>query len=89
MLVVVLVIVKTFLHPSLAVLCERSHAAGLGLFLLITILCRFCFSTFCIAVGPAFTFSKFDTVGSLGFAFDVFRVTLLFLLSQSLLVLNF
>jgi len=49
---------------------------------------RFCFSTFCLAVGPAFTFSDFDRIGSLGFAFDVFCVTLLFLASQSLLVLN-
>jgi len=50
-------------------------------------LCRFCFNTFCIAVGPAFTFSEFDRVGGLGFVFDVFCVTLLFLASQSLLVL--
>ena len=38
------------------------------------ILCRFCFSTFCIPVGPAFTVSEFDRVGGLGFAFDVFCV---------------
>ena len=42
----------------------------------------------CIPVGPAFTVSEFDGVGGLGFAFDVFCVTLLFLASQSLLVLN-
>jgi len=45
---------------------------------------RLCFSTFCIAVGPAFAVSDFDSVGCLGFAFDVFCVTLLFLVSQSL-----
>jgi len=33
--------------------------------------------------------SEFDRVGGLGFAFDVFCITLLFLASQSLLVLNF
>ena len=69
-------------------LCERSPAAGLGLFSWIAILRRFCFGTFCIAVGPAFTFSEFDRIGGLGFAFDVFCVTLLFLASQSLSVLN-
>ena len=79
---------KNCLHSSLAVLCEQSLTAGLGLFTYITILCRFCFSTFCIAVGPAFTFSEFVRVGGLDFAFDVFCVTLLFLASQSLLVLN-
>ena len=36
----------------------------------------------------AFAFSDADTVGGLGFAFEVFSVTLLFLASQSLLVLN-
>jgi len=41
-----------------------------------------------MAVGPAFAFSEFDRVGGLGFAFDVFCVTLLFLASQRLLVLN-
>jgi len=44
---------------------------------------RFCFSSFCIPVGPAFTVSEFDRVGGLGFASDVFCVTLLFLASQS------
>ena len=39
-------------------------------------------------VGPAFTVSEVDRVGGLGFAFDVFCVTLLFLASQSLLVFN-
>ena len=39
---------------------------------------------FYIAVGPAFTFSEFDSFGGLGFAFDVFCVTLLFRPSQSL-----
>ena len=39
-------------------------------------------------VGPAFTVSEFDRVGGIGFAFDVFCVTLLFFASQSLLVLN-
>ena len=48
----------------------------------------FCFSTFTIAVGPAFTFSDFDKVGGLGFDFDVFSITLLFLASHNLLVLN-
>jgi len=38
--------------------------------------------------GLAFTVSEFDRVGGLGFAFDVFCVTLSFLASQSLLVLN-
>jgi len=76
------------LHPSLALLCEQSFAAGLGLFSQITILCRLCLITFCIAVGLAFTVSEFDRVGGLGFAFDVFCVTLLFLASQSLLVLK-
>ena len=61
--------------------CERPLAAGLGLFSWITTLRRFCFSTFSIAAGPAFTFSDFDRVGGLGFAFDVFYVTLLFLAS--------
>ena len=69
-------------------LCEWSFAAGLGLFTWIAILCRFCFSDFCIPVSPAFTVSNFDRVGGLGFAFDVFCVTLLFLASQSLLLLN-
>ena len=55
------------------------NAAGLGLFSWITTLRRFCFSIFCIAVGPAFTFSDFDRVGGRGFAFDVFCATLLFL----------
>jgi len=41
-----------------------------------------------LAVGPAFTFSDFDRVSGLGSAFNVFCVTLLFLASQSLLVLN-
>ena len=50
------------------------------------ILCRFCFGTFYIAVGPAFALSEFDRVGGLGFAFDVFCVTLF--ASQSILVLN-
>jgi len=77
-----------FLHPSFAVLCEWSFAAGLDLFTWITNLCRSCFSTFCIPVGPAFTVSEFDRVDGLGFAFDVFCVTLLFLASQSLLLLN-
>ena len=54
----------------------------------ITNLCRSCFSTFCIPVGPAFTVSEFDSVDGLGLAFDVFCVTLLFLASQSLLLLN-
>jgi len=31
----------------------------------------FCFSTFSIPGGPAFTFRDFDRVGGLGFAFDV------------------
>jgi len=38
---------------------------------------------FYIAVGPAFTFGKFDRVGGLGFAFDVYCVTLLFLVPES------
>jgi len=64
-----------------------------GLLLLVltylrTNLCRSCFSTFCIPVGPAFTVSEFDRVDGLGLAFDVFCVTLLFLASQSLLLLN-
>jgi len=46
------------------------------------------FSIFCIAVGTAFAFSDFDMVGGLGCAFDVCCVTLSFLASQSLLVLN-
>ena len=54
MLVVVLI---CYLHPSLAVLCERPLAGGLGLFSQMTTLRRFCFSTFYISVGPAFTFS--------------------------------
>ena len=72
-----------FLRPSFAVLCEWSFAAGLDLFTWIANLCRSCFSTFCIPVGPAFTVSEFDRVDGLGFAFDVFCVTLLFLASQS------
>jgi len=40
-----------------------------------TTLRRFCVSNFCVAVGPAFTFSDFDRVGGRGFAFDVFCVT--------------
>ena len=77
-----------FLHPSFAVLCEWSFAAGLDLFMWITNLCRSCFSTFCVPVGPAFPVSEFDRVDGLGFAFDVFCVTLLFLASQSLFLLN-
>jgi len=49
---------------------------------------KFCSCIFCIAICPAFTFSDFDMVDDLIFAFDVFCVTLLFLESQSLLVLN-
>ena len=41
-----------------------------------------------LSAGPAFTFNEFDRVGGLGFAFDVFCVTLLLLASQTLLVLN-
>ena len=77
-----------FLHPSFAVLCEWSFAAGLDLFTWSTNLCRTCFSTFCIPVGAAFTGSEFDRADGLGFAFDIFCVTLLFLASQSLLLLN-
>ena len=77
-----------FLHPSFAMLCEWSFAAGLDLFTWITNFCRSCFSTFCIPVGPASTVSEFDRVDGLGFASDVFCVTLLFLASQSLLLLN-
>jgi len=40
------------------------------------------------AVGPAFAISNFDMVNGLVFAFDVYCVTLSFLASQSLLVLN-
>ena len=87
-LIVELENVKQILHPSFAVLCEWSFAAGLDLFTWITNLCRSCFSTFCIPVGPAFTVSEFDRVDGLGFAFDVFCVTQLFLASQSLLLLN-
>jgi len=65
------------------VFCERPLAAGLGLCSWIATLRRFCFSTFSKAVGPVFAFSYFDRVGGLGFAFDVFCVTLLFLVSES------
>ena len=76
------------MHPSFAVLYEWSFAAGFHLFTWIKNLCRSCFSTFCIPAGLAFTVSEFDRVGGLGFAFDDFCVTLLFLASQSLLLLN-
>ena len=68
--------------------CERPLAASLTLFSMITASYRFCFSIFCIAVGPDFAFNDFDMAGGLGFAFDVFCITLSFLASQSLLVLN-
>jgi len=77
-----------WVHASFAcsvLFYERPLAAGLGLFSWIPTLHTFCFSNFSTAVGPAFTFSDFDRVGSVGFAFDVFCVTLLFPASQSLL----
>jgi len=66
------------------VVCERPLAAGLGLFFRLRPYVGLVLALFCIAVGPAFDFSDFDVTGGLGFAFDIFCVTLSFLASQSL-----
>ena len=68
--------VNSLLLLVLAYLCKlRSY---LGFFLALS----------AISVGPAFIVSEFDRVGGIGFAFDIFCITLLFLASQSLSVLT-